>query len=163
MGLLSKISGKVKKRAAPNRITVGLADFNTLGCLNYTRLIDNPEVRICVDLISDLISNMTIYLMENTNQGDMRIKNELSRKLDIEPYTNMTKKTWLYNIVHTLLLEGNGNAFVLPKIRRTDGLSYIENLKPMQPYMTSIIPGTDRYSVNYDGNIYCPDDVLLFV
>ena len=163
MGLLSKISGKVKKRAAPNRITVGLADFNTLGCLNYTRLIDNPEVRICVDLISDLISNMTIYLMENTNQGDMRIKNELSRKLDIEPYTNMTKKTWLYNIVHTLLLEGNGNAFVLPKIRRTDGLSYIENLKPMQPYMTSIIPGTDRYSVNYNGKIYSPDDVLHFV
>lgn len=163
MGVLSKISRKIKKRAEPGKITVGLADFETLGCIGYTRLIDNPEVRICVDLISDLVSNMTIYLMENTEQGDMRIKNELSRKLDIEPYTNMTKKTWLYNIVHTMLLEGNGNAFVLPKIRRTDGLSYIANLKPMQPYMTSIIMGIDDYTVSYGGKIYAPDDVLHFV
>lgn len=163
MGILQKFMGKFRTRAEPKQVTVGLADFENLACMGYTRLVDNPEVRICVDLISDLVSNMTIYLMRNTEQGDVRIKNGLSRKLDIEPYTNMTKKDWLYNIVHTMLLEGNGNAFVLPKIRRTGGDSYIANLQPMQPFMTSIIQRIDDYSVSYGGRIYSPDDVLHFV
>lgn len=163
MGIIKKITGKFRTRAEPARVTFGIADWDSLSCLGYTRLSDNPEVRICVDLISDLVSNMTIYLMQNTDQGDVRIKNGLSRKLDIEPYPNMTKKSWLYNIVHTMLLEGNGNAFVLPKIQRKDGASYIASLKPMQPYMTSIVQGVNNYSVSYGGQIYEPDEVLHFV
>lgn len=163
MGFFNRIFGKFRTRAEPATVTVGLADFESLSCLGYTRLVDNPEVRICVDLISDLVSNMTIYLMQNTEQGDVRIKNELSRKLDIEPYLNMTKKSWLYNIVHTMLLEGNGNSFVLPDIRRAEGRSYIANLKPLQPYMTSIIQGTNDYFVSYGGKIYESDEVLHFV
>ena len=163
MGIFQRFIGKFKTRAEPRQITVGLADFESLACMGYTRLVDNPEVRICVDLIADLVSNMTIYLMQNTEQGDVRIKNGLSRKLDIEPYTNMTKKSWLYNIVHTMLLEGNGNAFILPKIRRTGGDSYIANLKPMQPFMTSIIREIDDYTVSYGGKIYSPKNLLHFV
>lgn len=163
MGIFEKIAGRFKTRAEPKQVTVGLADWDSLSCMGYTRLVDNPEVRICVDLIADLVSNMTIYLMQNTEQGDVRIKNGLSRKLDIEPYTHMTKKAWLYNIVHTMLLEGNGNAFVLPKFQRRDGSTYIANLKPMQPFMTSIVQKIDTYQVAYGGRIYEPDDVLHFV
>lgn len=163
MGLFQKITGKSKTRAQPRQVSIGLADFSSIDCVGYTRLVDNPEVRMCVDLIADLVSNMTIYLMQNTDQGDVRIKNELSRKLDIEPYTNMTKKTWMYNIVHTMILEGEGNAFVLPEIRRREGRAYIQNLKPLQPFMTSITQQIDGYTVVYNGKIYQPDDVLHFV
>lgn len=164
MGIFGKKRDKVRTRAEPGVVKIGLIDnFESLCCTGYTRLVDNPEVRICVDLIADLVSNMTIYLMQNTDQGDMRIKNGLSRKLDIEPYTNMTKKSWLYNIVHTMLLEGDGNAFVLPKLRRVEGQSYISNLKPMQPSMTAIIQGVGGYNVSYEGKIYEPDEVLHFV
>lgn len=163
MGLFQKITGRSKTRAQPRQISIGLADFDSIECTGYTRLVDNPEVRMCVDLIADLVSNMTIYLMQNTDQGDVRIKNELSRKLDIEPYTNMTKKTWMYNIVHTMILEGEGNAFVLPEIRRREGRAYIQNLKPLQPFMTSITQQIDGYTVVYNGKIYQPDDVLHFV
>lgn len=163
MGLFQKITGRSKTRAQPRQISIGLADFGSIDCIGYTRLVDNPEVRMCVDLIADLVSNMTIYLMQNTDQGDVRIKNELSRKLDIEPYTNMTKKTWMYNIVHTMILEGEGNAFVLPEIRRREGRAYIQNLKPLQPFMTSITQQIDGYTVVYNGKIYQPDDVLHFV
>lgn len=163
MGLFQKIAGRSKTRAQPRKVSIGLADFDSIECTGYTRLVDNPEVRMCVDLIADLVSNMTIYLMQNTDQGDVRIKNELSRKLDIEPYTNMTKKTWMYNIIHTMILEGEGNAFVLPEIRRREGRAYIQNLKPLQPFMTSITQQIDGYTVVYNGKIYQPDDVLHFV
>lgn len=163
MGLFQKIAGRSKTRAQPRQVSIGLADFSSIDCVGYTRLVDNPEVRMCVDLIADLVSNMTIYLMQNTDQGDVRIKNELSRKLDIEPYTNMTKKTWMYNIVHTMILEGEGNAFVLPEIRRREGRAYIQNLKPLQPFMTSITQQIDGYTVVYNGKVYQPDDLLHFV
>jgi len=131
----------------------------------YVRLSENPEVRMAVDRIADMVSNMTIHLMRNVDGGHERVQNELSRKVDIEPYSLMTRKAWLYHIVHTMLLEGDGNAFVFPQFR--DGL--IDELIPVPAHMVTILPPVQNgiglatgYRVMIQGRIYNHDEVLHF-
>jgi HK97 family phage portal protein len=126
----------------------------------YIKMSDNPEVRIAVDKIADLVSNMTIHLMENTNKGDKRIKNELSRKIDINPCRHMTRKTWLYKIASDLLLFGDGNSIVFPVLK--DGL--LEELKPlvMQDVGYNYDDEDGEYSISYRGVTYSSDEILHF-
>jgi len=132
----------------------------------YVRLSECPEVRMAVDRIADMVSNMTIHLMRNVEGGHERVQNELSRKVDIEPYSLMTRKAWLYHIVHTMLLEGDGNAFVFP-VFSADG--YLEELIPIPPHMATILPPKQNaiglatgYQVMINGRIYNHDEVLHF-
>lgn len=126
----------------------------------YVSLDKNPEVVAACRVIADLISSMTIHLMENKENGDVRIRNELSRKVDIDPIPTMTRKHWMDVIVMNLLLHGRGNSVVLP---HTYG-GIIQSLEPIAPYRVSFIPSTGyRYIVEIDGQQFDPADLLHFV
>ena len=134
--------------------------YETLCVQGYTKLSNSPEIMMAVGKIADLVSSMTIHLMANTSNGDVRIKNELSRKIDINPNRFMTRKSLMYTIVRTMLLDGDGNAFVYPRTR--DG--YLEDLIPIKPSAVSITQTKDfGYLVQISGVEYDPDNVLHFI
>lgn len=131
--------------------------YDSLCVSGYTRLSDCPEVQMAANYIADLVGSMTIHLMRNTDQGDVRVKNELSKKIDIYPYQTMGRKTWLSYIVKNMLL--NGNQVVLPITQN----GYLEDLMPLPNSLTSFLPIGDSYAVQYQGRMYQPEDVLHFL
>lgn len=154
------IFNKTKKR---NKSSIGFLTspdaFDTLCVSGYTTLANNPEIATAVNKIASLISSMTIHLMANTSKGDVRIKNELSKKIDIQPYSYGTRQSFMFAVVRNLLLEGNGNSVVLP----LTGKGYLNNLIPIPPSAVSFIPDGYGYRVTINGTEYAPDDVLHFV
>lgn len=127
----------------------------------YKPLSSCPEVQMAVNAYADTIASMTIHLMQNTDKGDVRLKNELSRRMDIDPHPDMTRHQLIYDIVHTLLLEGEGNQVTIPIYR--DG--YLERLEPVAPSRVSILPPQNggRYRIMAGGVPMNPDEVLHFV
>lgn len=133
--------------------------WETLECAGYTSLAHNPEITTAVDTIARLIGSMTIHLMENTEHGDIRVRNELSRKVDIDPNQYMTRSAFVQWIVKTMMLDGNGNAVVYPETRR----GILRDLRPVPAVFASFVQDGWGYKVIIDGRQYDPDDVLHFV
>ena len=132
--------------------------YDTLTCQGYVSLANNPEIAAGVDTIARLVGSMTIHLMECRDGGAVRIQNELSRKIDINPNQYMTRAAFIHWIVRTMYLEGNGNAVVWPKTRR----GIIQDLNPVAPSFVSFIPDGWGYRVVIAGQEYRPDKVLHF-
>lgn len=133
--------------------------YNTLCCAGYTKLSDNPEIMAGVNKIADLVSSATIHLMENSENGDVRVRNQLSRKVDINPNRYMTRKTFISAIVRHLLLEGDGNAIVYPKT--TKGL--IEDLIIIPPGQYSLIPDNYGYQIVIGNTTHEPENICHVV
>lgn len=158
--LLRTIRGPSQKRSGGSLAFV--LDNEGLCCSGYTRLCDIPEIQTACLRIAQLIGSMTIYLMANTDKGDERIQNELSRKIDIEPCGNMTRSQWMTSIVMTLLLHGDGNSIVVPHTR--EGI--LQSLEPIAASRVNLQPMPNSYTdyrIYIDGKPRNPDDVLHFV
>lgn len=128
----------------------------------YTRLDQNPEVLAAVRKIAELIASCTIHLMNNTADGDVRITNELSRLVDINPMPNMTRSTWMEGIVENMLVRGRGNAIVIPHTYQ----GYLQSLEPISASRVQFLPdpGSYRnYKVLIDGQARDPANLLHFV
>ena len=157
-----KRGGKKPAQPTQKRSAVWVTDaagWNDL-CFTQFRPLDRcPEIVTACSKIAELIAMMTIYLMSNTDDGDIRIQNELSRKVDIEPTTYMTRYTWMTGIVMNMLLYGRGNAIVLPHTQ--DGL--LGDLEPITAERVSFIQNGRSYKVRIDGIEKDPEDVLHFI
>lgn len=125
----------------------------------YISLDKCPEVVTACMRIADMISSMTIYLMANTEKGDVRVINQLSRAVDITPSKWMTRRTWMSAIIMNLLLYGSGNSIVLPHTR--DGL--LDDLEPISAARVDFSALNDGYLIEIDNVPHDPNDVLHFV
>lgn len=115
---------------------------------------------MCVHQYADLVSNMTVRVMQNTPRGDTRVKNALADFLDRTPSKVMNRKTFVYWIVETLFTAGDGNAVVLPVY---DG-DLLTDLVPVDPASVIFEQTTDadRYRIRIGGQVFTPDEVLHF-
>lgn len=155
--------GKLSIFDFKKRSCIGLivkdSDDGSLTCPGYTSLADNPEVFTACRRIAEVISSMPIMLMENGESGDKRIFNELSRKIDIDPNSLMTRRTWMEAIVMNLLLYGRGNSVALVKTRR----GILRDIDPVPASMVSFEETERGYQVLVNGKRYDPSDLLHFV
>lgn len=110
MGLFTR-----SKKQKSNEVGITYLSLDSPGVLTghgYHRLSEAPEVAAAVQIIADLVSTMPIHLMENQTNGDVRIRDELARKVDIEPWSLGTRQSWMQWIVGTILTQGE--AVVIP-------------------------------------------------
>ena len=136
--------------------------FSDLTCQGYVTLAQSPEVSTAVNTIARLVGSMTLYLMRNLadGRGDVRVFNELSRLVDIEPNRTMNRSNFIQWIVRTLYLEGRGNSVAWPRTRN----GQISELIPIPAALTAFVPdGMWGYWVEINGALFNPDEVLHFV
>lgn len=151
---------KARRTRTRSAVLIGSAEAYDILCGDgYTSLDQNPEIVAACRKIAEVVGAMTIHVMENTERGDERVINELSRKIDINPCSTMTRQTFIEAIVMNLLLYGKGNSVV--KVYTEDG--YLSDMEPVAANRVSYQGDYTRYHVMIDGIPYAPDEVMHFV
>ena len=152
-----------QQRASPSGGSIGIwLSDGDLCCPGYSRLSDNPEIQTACLRIAELIGSMTIYLMANTEKGDERIQNELSRMIDITPNGNMSRSHWMTAIVMNMLLYGRGNSIVVPHTYEGS----LRSLEPIAASRVQLVPVENSYRdyrVLIDGVQRDPASLMHFV
>ena len=158
-----KRRGAPQQRASPSGGSIGIwLSDGDLCCPGYSRLSDNPEIQTACLRIAELIGSMTIYLMANTEKGDERIQNELSRMIDITPNGNMSRSHWMTAIVMNMLLYGRGNSIVVPHTYEGS----LRSLEPIAASRVQLVPVENSYRdyrVLIDGVQRDPASLMHFV
>ena len=161
MGIRDYFKRSTQEQQASNKIGYFMSsDTENILVSGYTKLSDSPEVVTAVNTIADLVSNMTIQLMKNGDKGDTRVKNELSRLVDIAPNAYQTRKSFIFWIVKSMMI--NGDAVVMPLTR---GGKAVE-LRPLADNKIQILDDAQNdfnYYITYNSKIYEPNELLHFV
>lgn len=154
-----------RTKQAPNVKFVTSVGFDELfkNAGGYVSLADNPEVRIAVDTIAELVSNMSIHLLQSTENGAKRVNNELERLIDVEPAKGMTRKSWIAKIVRDLYLYGDGNSIARIIVQPKTG--YIEELRPLDMNYISYKydDSSNDISFRYRNEDLTSDQVVHFI
>ena len=142
-----------KRSGAGYFVTVG----DAIEC-GYTPLTEEPTIATACERIADVVGQVTWHIMANTEAGDIRIINELSRKIDINPNKYLTRQKFIKFVVNTLVLYGNSIVRVITE----DG--YLRDLEPIPHNRVSLIadPTGYGYTVLIDGKPENPENVLHF-
>lgn len=145
-----------EKRSEVGVTFLSLNSPGVLASQGYHRLSEAPEVAAAIWIIADLISSAPIHLMENTDNGDIRVRDALARKIDVDPWSLGTRQTWVHWIVETELT--NGEAVVIPK---TAGLM-LDDLIPAVDAALYRPTGSQSYFAKYNGFDFDADNILHF-
>lgn len=139
-----------------------LINSKGITCNGYHSLDQDPTIATACKKFAGLVGLISWHLMNDTEDGDFRIKNELSRKIDINPNSYMTRQAFYSAIALDLLLYGDGNAVVRPHTE--DG--YLRDLEIIPPSRFQLVPDPTapnyRYSILIDGIPYDPRDLIHF-
>lgn len=153
------LKNEVKKQV--NSQILQLIHDGDLKCAGYTSLDQDPTILKACWAIAALVGLISWHIMENTKNGDRRIKNELSRKIDINPNSFLTRADFYEAIAMNMLLYGDGNAVVRPHTE--DG--YLRDLEVVPMSRVTFVPDNPLgygYWIYIDGIKYDPRDLLHF-
>lgn len=157
---IRKGSASIKKKREYNPVAIWMNGDDAKNILlpaGYLPVTRNEEVRKCVHKIADLVSSMTIMLMENGETGDVRLKNQLAKKIDVYPNNMMIRKNFIYKLVMDMITTGN--SVVYPKVK--DGL--LDNLIIWDIDGVSFRGNQEEYLIQYKLQNFDPDELLHFV
>lgn len=149
--------GRTRAAAGAAALMVAGPAFETLCASDYRPMSACPEVQACVNVYADMVASMSVHLMRNTEAGDVRVRNGLSRVIDITPNRWQTHQAFFSTLVRGLMLHGN--QVTLPVYR--DG--YLEEMIPLPPSQVSFAPAVDGYRILWQGMELRPDEALHFV
>lgn len=122
----------------------------------YTPLTKCAEVQMCISAYAEAVANMTLHLMVNTDKGDVRVRDGLSRQLDIAPNRHMTHQTFFENVVRVMM--ETGNQVTLPVYEG----EFLRDLLPVRPSALSFEDDGESYRVMIGGKPFSPEEVLHF-
>jgi HK97 family phage portal protein len=149
-----------KKKRSYDPVAVWLSGADAKEILlpaGFMPVTKNEEVKKCIHKIADLVSSMTIMLMENGEDGDRRLKNELSKKIDVYPNNYMIRKNFIYKIVVDMI--STGNSVVYPVVK--DGL--LDNLIIWEIDGVTYNGDAEKYTIQYKLQKFDPNELLHFV
>ncbi len=150
---------KQNSRDAPRNSFAYFLSRDGCDCpVGYYSLSKNEHVQQAIAITADLVSNMTVMLMQNGEHGDTRIRNGLSALIDLRPNKLMNRKNFIYTVVKDMLTTGN--KICIPVI---NGEGYIDELIPLPTSSVSFTNKTvNSYEIRYNGKSFTPDEVLHF-
>jgi HK97 family phage portal protein len=168
---MSKKSSTIKKRSdsatqaaikkEAQKQLLALIKDGDIECAGYTSLDQDPTILTACQVIATLVGLVSWHIMENSDNGDRRIKNELSRKIDIDPNSFLTRADFYEAIAMNMLLYGDGNAVVRPHTEN----GYLRDLEVVPMSRVSFMPDDILgygYWILIDGVKYSPKDLLHF-